>query len=121
MEKLQKHLDAQAREAVAQATERMLKNKTARDIVAERVAANPKALAEATDKMLNNKNAGDIVAKKMLKNKTSRRILGKRVAENPEALEIVAAEVSEEDWDRMVKAREAAKAKGRQEKAPDTA
>jgi hypothetical protein len=43
METLQKHLDGQAQEAVAQAADRMLRNKTARAIVAERVAANPKA------------------------------------------------------------------------------
>jgi hypothetical protein len=69
MEKLQKHLDKQAQEAVDQATQ------------------------------------------KMLKNKTSRRIVGRRLAKTPEALAIVAVEVSDEDWERMVQAREAAKAK----------
>jgi hypothetical protein len=46
----------------------------------------------------------------MLKNKTSRRIVGQRIAKTPEALTIVAVEVSDEDWERMVEAREAAKA-----------
>jgi hypothetical protein len=97
MEKLQKHLDKQTQEEVAQAAERMVKNKTARDIVAEAVAANPKAY--------------EAVIKRMLKTRAVREIVSKRVAKTPEALEIVAAEVSEEDWQRMVKARQAAKAK----------
>jgi len=68
MEKLQEHLDSQAREAVAHATDKMLRNKTARDIVADRVAANPKALARATQRMLRNKAARDIVAEKVAAN-----------------------------------------------------
>jgi hypothetical protein len=43
MEKLQKHLDTQARNAVKQATKRMLTNKTSRELVAEEVAKNRKA------------------------------------------------------------------------------
>jgi hypothetical protein len=43
MEKVQKHLDTQARKAVQQATKRMLNNKTSREIVAEEVAKNKKA------------------------------------------------------------------------------
>jgi hypothetical protein len=43
MEKLQKHLDEQAKKAIKRATDKMLKNKTARDIVAEEVAANLEA------------------------------------------------------------------------------
>ena len=47
MQRLQKHLDEQATKAIKQATDKMLKNKTARAIVAEQVAANPKALEAA--------------------------------------------------------------------------
>jgi hypothetical protein len=65
MEKLQKHLDEQTKKAIKQATDKMLKNKTARDLVAEEVAANPEAAAQATDKMLKNKTARDIVAEKV--------------------------------------------------------
>jgi hypothetical protein len=52
MERLQKHLDEQATKAIKQATDKMLKNKTARNIVAEEVAANPKALEAALQKAL---------------------------------------------------------------------
>ena len=84
MEKLQKHLDAQAKEAVAQATEKMLKNKTARDIVAEKVAANPKALEAA----LQTKESVAQATEKMLKSKTGRNIVAEKVAANPRALEV---------------------------------
>src|SRR5205807_1584740 len=47
MEKLQKHLDEQARKAVKQATRRMLKNETSEDIVASEVADSPRALEKA--------------------------------------------------------------------------
>jgi hypothetical protein len=43
MEKVQKHLDTQAKKAVKQATKRMLNNKTSREIVAEEVAKNKEA------------------------------------------------------------------------------
>src|SRR5437899_2934273 len=46
MEKLQKHLDTQAKKAVKQATKRMLANKTSRGIVAEEVAENEQVLEE---------------------------------------------------------------------------
>src|SRR5262249_17637261 len=52
MAKLQTHLNAQAKKAVAQATQKMLKNQTARAIVAEEVAANPKALEAALQSAL---------------------------------------------------------------------
>jgi hypothetical protein len=47
MEKLQKHLDEQAKKAVRQATRRMLKNDTSEDIVAGEVADNPRTLEKA--------------------------------------------------------------------------
>ncbi len=68
MEKLQKHLDAQAKEAVVQATEKMLKNKTTRSIVAEKVAETEEAVVQTTEKMLKNKKARDIVAEKVAAN-----------------------------------------------------
>jgi hypothetical protein len=43
MEKVQKHLETQAEKAVKQATRRMLKNKTSREIVAEEVAKSKQA------------------------------------------------------------------------------
>jgi hypothetical protein len=52
MEKLPKHLDAQAKKTVAQVTDKMLKNQTARAIVAEKVATNPKALEAALQNAL---------------------------------------------------------------------
>jgi hypothetical protein len=73
MEKLQKHLGSQAKKAIAQATDKMLNNRIARGIMAERVAANPKALAQAT--------------RKMLKNKAARKVVAEKLAANPEALE----------------------------------
>ncbi len=100
MQKLQKHLDEQAKKAIKQATDKMLKNKTARNIVAEEVALNPEAVAQATDQMMNNKTARDIVVEKvaanpeavaqatdqMMNNKTARDIVAERVALNPEAV-----------------------------------
>lgn len=47
MEKLQEHLDEQAKKAVKQATRRMLKNETAEDIVAGEVADSPRTLEKA--------------------------------------------------------------------------
>jgi hypothetical protein len=47
VEKLQKHLDEQAKKAVKQATRRMLKNDTAEDIVAGEVADSPRTLEKA--------------------------------------------------------------------------
>lgn len=49
---LKKHLGAQAKQAVAQAADKMFENKTARDILAEQVAANPKALEAALQNAL---------------------------------------------------------------------
>jgi len=101
MQKLQKHLSEQAKNAIKQAADKMLKNKTARDIVVEEVAADPVAVTQATRKMLKNKTARDIVAEevaadpaavtqathKMLKNKTARDIVAEQVAADPKALE----------------------------------
>jgi hypothetical protein len=61
MEKLQKHLDTQARKAVKQATKRMLANKTSREIVAEEIAENEQVL----EKVAHNPKAREIVAKEM--------------------------------------------------------
>jgi hypothetical protein len=47
MEKLQKHLDTQAKKAVKQVTKRMLANKTSRDILAEQVGENEQAFETA--------------------------------------------------------------------------
>jgi hypothetical protein len=47
MEKLQKHLDEQAKKAVRQATRRMLKNETAEDIVAGEVVDCSRTLEKA--------------------------------------------------------------------------
>ena len=47
MEKLQKHLDEQARKAIKQATRRMLRNETAEDIVAGEVAGRSRTLEKA--------------------------------------------------------------------------
>ncbi len=47
MEKLQKHLDEQAKKAIQQATRRMLKNETAEDIVAGEVAGRARTLEKA--------------------------------------------------------------------------
>jgi hypothetical protein len=52
MEKLPKHLDTQAKKAVAQVTDKMLRNKVARAIVAEKVVANPEALEAALQNAL---------------------------------------------------------------------
>src|SRR5207245_53661 len=46
MEKLQRHLDTQAKKAVKQVTKRMLANKTSRSIVAEEVAENEQVFEE---------------------------------------------------------------------------
>lgn len=51
MEKLQQHLDKQAKRAVQQASQRMLRNQTSREIVAEEVAKSAKARAVVAKEM----------------------------------------------------------------------
>ena len=52
MQKLQKHLSEQAKKAIQQAADKLLKNKTARDIVFEELAANHKALEASLQNVL---------------------------------------------------------------------
>jgi hypothetical protein len=100
MDNLPKHLDKQTKEEVAQVADRMLKNKTTRDILLRAVVANPKAREAVAKKMLKKEKVPkrrDIqvtkavaqATKELLKNKTARDVVAEEVATNPKTLEKV--------------------------------
>ncbi len=62
MEKLQKHLDEQAKKALQQTTRRMLKNETSKDIVACEVAESPSTLEKAVRAALASCKLAEILA-----------------------------------------------------------